>query len=78
MTWLHTDPLNIGLNSRNGITTLKIGPFKILTDTTKLPSQSPYQFILPPRAFESVFVPTASPALDTINMEYCYFHLHSS
>lgn len=64
----HREPMDIGLNSRNCIAELKIGPFKILADTTKLPSQMSYQFILPPRAFERVLVPVPLPALDAISL----------
>lgn len=38
MVYLHTEPLNIGLNSRSGMVGLKVDPVKCLADTTKLPS----------------------------------------
>lgn len=71
VTSLHTDPLNVGFNYRNGITGLKVDPFNFdRYYFDKLPAQMSYLFTLPPRAFESVFVPTASSSLAIINMEY--------
>lgn len=101
MAYLHTEPLNVGLNSRSGMVGLKVDPVKSLAerlsspsssslpsqpsapaarqrkvkkiknkslaDTTKSPSQMPYQFILLTRTCESVLFPTPSSALDAIN-----------
>ena len=67
MASLHTEPLNVGLNSRSGMVGLKVDPVKSLADSTKLPSQMSYHFILLPRTCESVLFCIPSSALDTIN-----------
>lgn len=67
MVYLHTEPLNIALNSRSGMVGLKVDLVKSFADTTKLPSQMPYQFILLTITCESVLFPIPSSALDTIN-----------
>ena len=67
MVYLHTEPLNVGLNSRSGMVGLKVDLVKSFADTTKLPSQMPYQFILLTITCESVLFPIPSSALDTIN-----------
>ena len=40
MAYLHTEPLNVGLNSRSGMVGLKVDPVKSLAERLSSPSSS--------------------------------------